>query len=53
MNWIERVLAIIAGLLLIYPEGISDVAGLIMFAGLFAAQFFMNRDKDQKIVQQA
>ncbi|WP_191562202.1 TRAP transporter permease [Metabacillus idriensis] len=55
MNWIERVLAIVAGLLLIYPEGISDIFGLVMFAGLFAAQFFNNRDKDkgQKIAQQA
>lgn len=53
MNWIERVLAIISGLLLIYPEGISDVVGLIMFAGLFAVQFIYKKDSDQTVAREA
>lgn len=39
MNWIERILAIIAGLSLIYPETISDIAGLILFCVLLAIQY--------------
>lgn len=53
LHWIERLLAIAAGLLLIYPEGISDTIGLILFAGLFAFQLFMKKDKDQNLAQQA
>lgn len=53
LHWIERLLAIAAGLLLIYPEGISDTIGLILFAGLFAIQLFMKKDKDQNLPQQA
>ncbi|AYC29045.1 TRAP transporter permease [Paenisporosarcina cavernae] len=48
MSWIERILAVIAGLLLIYPEGISDIVGLVMFAALFAFQF-LRRNKDNPI----
>jgi len=44
VKWYERILAIIAGLLLIYPEGLSDAIGLIMFISLFAIQYF-TRDK--------
>lgn len=44
MKWYERILAIGAGLLLIYPEGISDIIGLIIFLSLFAIQYF-TRDK--------
>lgn len=44
MNIIERLVAVIAGLLLIYPEGISDTVGLVLFAVLFVIQW-MSRDK--------
>ncbi|MGB3261721.1 TRAP transporter permease [Paenisporosarcina sp.] len=44
VKWYERILAIIAGLLLIYPEGISDTIGLIIFVTLFIIQF-VTRDK--------
>lgn len=44
MKWYERILAIGAGLLLIYPEGVSDTVGLIIFLSLFAIQYF-TRDK--------
>jgi TRAP transporter 4TM/12TM fusion protein len=44
VNPIERILAIVAGLLLIYPEGISDIFGIIMFVTLFSIQY-STRDK--------
>lgn len=37
--WIERILAIGAGLLLIYPEKFSDWAGLGLFVILFIIQY--------------
>lgn len=36
--WYERIAALGAGLCLIYPESISDIIGLIVFAILFAFQ---------------
>lgn len=42
--WFERILAIVAGLLLIYPEGVTDTIGIIMFAILLAIQF-ITKDK--------
>ncbi len=44
VKWYERILAVIAGLLLIYPEGLSDTIGLIIFISLFASQYY-TRDK--------
>lgn len=44
MNVIERLVAVAAGLLLIYPEGISDTVGLILFVVLFVVQW-ASRDK--------
>jgi TRAP transporter 4TM/12TM fusion protein len=44
VNWYERILAIIAGLLLVYPEGVSDIIGLVLFLSLFAIQYY-TRDK--------
>lgn len=54
VKWFERILAIIAGLLLIYPEGISDTVGFIIFVTLFIIQF-VTRDKshDKKKAVQA
>lgn len=40
LYWFERILVGISGLMLLYPEGYSDSAGAIMFAVLFAHQFF-------------
>ncbi|PAD70373.1 C4-dicarboxylate ABC transporter [Bacillus sp. 7586-K] len=48
MHWLERIVNIIAGLLLIYPERISDITGLILFVAMFALQFIWKRDNDQK-----
>jgi len=44
VKWYERILAIIAGLLLVYPEGVSDIIGLVLFLSLFAIQYY-TRDK--------
>ncbi|MDM5358522.1 TRAP transporter permease [Peribacillus sp. ACCC06369] len=45
MHWLERVLAIIVGLLLIYPETISDIVGLSAFIVLLALQYLWKIDK--------
>ncbi|MEH6943504.1 TRAP transporter permease [Bacillus sp. JJ722] len=43
--WYERILAVISGLLLIYPEGISDIVGLIMFGVLILLQIVRKGDR--------
>lgn len=43
--WYERILAVISGLLLIYPEGISDVVGLIIFGILIVLQIVRKGDR--------
>ncbi|MBD3110058.1 TRAP transporter permease [Bacillus sp. AGMB 02131] len=45
--WYERIVAIIAGLLMMYPEGMSDAIGLGIFAVLIALQIFYKNDKSQ------
>ncbi|MRX74325.1 TRAP transporter fused permease subunit [Bacillus lacus] len=49
MHVAERVLSLAAGLMLIYPEGFSDTAGLILFGVLFALQFIWKRDKQNPL----
>ena len=46
--WYERVIAIIAGFLLIYPEGITDTIGLITFAGLLVLQYVIKGDRNSE-----
>ena len=48
ISWLERIIAIVAGLLLIYPEGYSDGFGLAMFAGLIAFQFIYKKHDTPK-----
>lgn len=48
MHWIERIIACVAGVLLIYPEGISDFTGLAAFIVLFTLQFTWKRDIKNK-----
>jgi TRAP transporter 4TM/12TM fusion protein len=48
MHWLERIIAVIVGILLIYPEKISDITGLIMFVVLLTLQFIWKRDKNNK-----
>ena len=37
-NWIERIIALVTGLLLIYPETVTDIIGLVLFAVMVAIQ---------------
>jgi TRAP transporter 4TM/12TM fusion protein len=41
LTWYERIIGIVGGLLLIYPEGISDIVGLGLFVLVIALQFLM------------
>lgn len=52
VTWIERILAVVAGLLLIYPEGISDTVGLIMFVILLVIQI-ITRNRDSQVQMKA
>ena len=46
INWFERIISVVTGLLLMYPEGYSDTIGFIAFVILVAIQF-MTKDKGQ------
>lgn len=46
--WYERLLSLIGGLLLIYPEGVSDIIGLGMFIAVIVLQFIMKHENMQK-----
>ncbi|MFJ7824875.1 TRAP transporter permease [Psychrobacillus sp. NPDC096623] len=50
VTWIERIFAIGAGLLLIYPESFSDIAGLIIFAILLLIQLFTREKKKPEAI---
>ncbi|MET3698309.1 TRAP transporter 4TM/12TM fusion protein [Bacillus oleivorans] len=45
LNWIVRIISVLTGLLLIYPEKYSDYIGLGMFIVLVAVQLVFNKDK--------
>ncbi|MGY4112875.1 TRAP transporter 4TM/12TM fusion protein [Aeribacillus sp. SP014] len=49
MHLIERIAAVVAGLLLIYPERFSDISGLIIFIALYAFQYIWKYKADQKV----
>ncbi|MFS0638545.1 TRAP transporter permease [Mesobacillus foraminis] len=38
LAWYERILGLVGGLLLIYPEGVSDIVGLVIFILLIVLQ---------------
>ncbi|MCM3707081.1 MULTISPECIES: TRAP transporter permease [Cytobacillus] len=48
LNILERLLGIAGGLLLIYPEGVSDIVGLGIFILLIALQVFIKKDDQAK-----
>src|SRR5690606_18042125 len=50
--WIERIIAVATGLALIYPEGLSDTIGAIVFVILFVIQW-MARDKKEPKTSEA
>jgi TRAP transporter 4TM/12TM fusion protein len=45
LNWYERLMGIAGGLLLIYPETISDIIGLGLMAVVIALQFMTKKNK--------
>jgi TRAP transporter 4TM/12TM fusion protein len=47
-NWIERLFALATGMLLIFPETITDIIGLVLFVAMVALQL-MTR-KSEKVV---
>lgn len=48
LNILERLLGIAGGLLLIYPEGVTDIVGLCIFILLIALQVFIKKDDQAK-----
>lgn len=48
LNWIERSISLAAGLLLIYPEGYSDVIGLAIFIALIVYQIIIMKQDPSK-----
>ena len=48
LNIFERLLGIAGGLLLIYPEGVTDIVGLGIFILLIALQVFIKKDDQAK-----
>src|SRR5699024_1816579 len=49
INWVERIIAVIAGGLLMYPEGGTDVFGAALFIIMLAIQFLTrNKSNDDK-----
>ncbi|MFB4212894.1 TRAP transporter permease [Shouchella sp. JSM 1781072] len=52
INWFERILSLAAGLLLIYPEGYSDIIGFVLFVGLIVLQLLtMKKNKSTASLQ--
>jgi TRAP-type uncharacterized transport system fused permease subunit len=47
-SWLERIILIAAGLLLVYPSPDLDVVGLVLFAVVFVYQYL--RNKREKVV---
>lgn len=45
LNWLERVISVSGGLLMIYPEGYTDYIGLAVFVAMIAYQFLINRHR--------
>ncbi|OMP66944.1 TRAP transporter permease [Domibacillus epiphyticus] len=45
MHWLERTFSIVGGLLLVYPETLSDITGLIIFTVLLVLQYVWKQDK--------
>ena len=46
LNWLERIIAFVAGILLMYPEGNTDLFGAVIFAIMLVIQFIgKNKDK--------
>lgn len=49
LHWTERIITLLTGLMLMYPEGYSDIIGLGVFLILFVIQFLTRADKKGKL----
>lgn len=45
LHWIERIVSVVAGLLLIYPGGYTDIIGLAVFVVMIGLQILSIRNK--------
>ncbi|WP_156290140.1 TRAP transporter permease [Oceanobacillus salinisoli] len=52
LHWIERIITVVTGLMLIYPEGNTDLFGFVIFVVLLVIQF-MTKGKAEDKKQQA
>lgn len=50
--WFERIILVVTGLALIYPEGYSDTIGAAVFAIMFAIQW-LGREKKETEAREA
>ncbi|MGM0902468.1 MAG: TRAP transporter permease [Bacillota bacterium] len=46
LTWYERIIGLVGGLMLIYPEGMTDIIGLGVFILLIALQLIFKRNKN-------
>jgi TRAP transporter 4TM/12TM fusion protein len=46
LAWYERMIGLVGGIMLIYPEGMTDIIGLGVFILLIALQLIFKRNKD-------
>lgn len=53
LHWIERIITVSTGLLLIYPESNTDIFGFIAFGVMLALQIFWKRGNNGKGVEKA
>ncbi|VEF48663.1 TRAP transporter, 4TM/12TM fusion protein [Bacillus freudenreichii] len=51
LYWFERIIAIVAGLMLMYPEGMSDIIGLVLFVGMIATQMMTKNKGKYKLAE--
>ncbi|WP_335869915.1 TRAP transporter permease [Bacillus sp. 2205SS5-2] len=49
LHWVERIISVIAGLLLIYPQIHTDFIGLAVFVGMLVLQFMTKEKKNQTL----
>ena len=46
LAWYERIIGLVGGLMLIYPEGMTDIIGLVLFISLIALQLIFKRNNN-------
>ncbi|WP_144461032.1 TRAP transporter permease [Siminovitchia fortis] len=51
LYWFERIIAVVAGLMLMYPEGMSDIIGLVLFVAMIATQMFTKNKGKYKLAE--